>query len=163
MLNGFREIIQRSGISQIEFENGIMYGRNSNNASVIIAPGKELWSVIQNDEEMKSMMQPLDATSDLSKRVAMVMGIVTENSNDWIDLDTDTLYKGKIIKISVDGFEYDITINRDMLPLKLKKAEYNNIRYRIRLMGDPILIVQKEFKQVPPDCDYTMSRVFQII
>lgn len=165
-LNNFKDTMLRASLSNYVYVNRNLITTHPKGYSVIIIPEKDLWTTLIDDDEMKKNMREVILTnpddfelSDLTKYCDDI-----DNRDIWIELDAETLYKGKIIRVKVhDDFEYDVPINRDLLPLKLKKAEYNDIAYRIFTSESPMLCIKKRFNYPLPDAGFTMIRVFSII
>lgn len=163
-LKYYKELINRANLSKfVNYEN-ILAGKNKDNKTVVVIPDIPLWNAILEDPELKENITKYNENSYLDLTVEDLVRYTSDfNSPAWIDLDTTTIYEGKMIELRVNEVEYEIPISRDCLPLKLKKAECNNLTYRI--FGSPILTlgIKKYFPFKVPGCDVTMMRMFRII
>lgn len=164
-LNYFKEIMKRASLSNYLYVNEIMISQNPKNQSIIIIPEHELWLKIVDDEEIKSQIKELDVNIPKERELNSLTVYGSDlNSKEWIDLDIDSLFAGKIIKVSIHDFDYDVPINKNLIPLKLKKSEYNNITYRIfKNNNQLVLALKKTFTFSIDNCNFTIIRLFKII
>ncbi len=86
-------------------------------------------------------------------------------SPEWVSISMEEdLVSGKVFKITINKkFGYDIPVNKDILPLKLKKAEYDNISYRVFVSPMLLLGIRKRFESKLPKCGFSLTRLFQIV
>jgi len=139
-LNDFKSIMLRASLSDYLHVNGILISKNPKDVSVIIKPDKSLYKYIEY----------IKYTDESNKEL-------------WIDINCDDLYAGKVISISVNGFNYEVSVNKNSVPLKLRKAEFNNISYRIFTNPKLILTLAKRFDGYVDDSSFTMFRLYQIL
>lgn len=165
-LNNFKDTMLRASLSDYVYVNKNLITVHPKGYSVIVIPDQDLWTTIIDDEEMKKDITEANLNNPDDSELADLIKYCNDlDSPLWIELDPEVLYKGKIIRVKVhDNFEYDIPINRDLLPLKLKKAEYNNISYRIFMDDEsPVLCIRKKFEYPLENGGFAMIRVFSII
>lgn len=160
----FKDVMLRASLSDYLYVNNMLISKNQK-GTILVIPDNELWLKLLDDPEIKEHLQELDISipEHYEKSQLMVYGEDLENES-WVETDSEILYKGKIFKINIKGFEYEVPINRDLLPLKLKKAEYNNISYRVFIKPNVTLVLKKRFNF--PDieeCGFTIVRMFKII
>lgn len=164
-LESFRNVMTRSSLSSYVYVNSEMLSKTPKGYSVLIIPDQELWNQIIKDSEFQVQMKELDMESPEAnaQRELFTYG---ENisSEGWIEADPDILFKGKVFKIKIHGFEYEIPINRDLLPLKLRKAEYNNISYKVFTSPNVVLALKKrfDFKDVEGG-GFSIMRMFKVL
>lgn len=161
-LKYFQEVMLRASLSNYTHVNRIMCSKNPKEKTILIIPEIGLWNSIL-DSEMKEKIKELDSKDKNYNETNNVIHYGETINDDWFDIDTETLYQGKIVKIKIDGYEYDFSINRDCLPLKLKKAEYNEIKYKVFTLPYHVLAIKKYFPFPISDYGFTMMRLFQII
>lgn len=169
-LKTFKEVMKRASLSNYHYVDGILLSRLSKNnrvISILVVPDEELWLRIINDEELKPNIKELDIAIPEEYVLKDIFQYGKDlNSNSWINLDSEEIQKGKVISISVrDGWDYEIPINKDQLPVKLKKAEFNNIKYKVIDNINLVLLLQKRFDS-PVGVEaggFSMLRVFRII
>ena len=165
-LNIFKDVIKRSLLENFIFMNKMMISVNTKDKySVILMIEDELWNQIINDDELKPHIIEFDPLKskdpDSIKRIFSYENDI--NSNDWINLDCEQLYAGKVMKISLNDIEYDIPICKTLIPLKLKKAEYNNISYKIISGIQTVLMLKKKFEYPLEKCGFSIVRIFYIL
>ncbi|MCM1215425.1 MAG: hypothetical protein NC548_13010 [Lachnospiraceae bacterium] len=161
----FKQVMTRSSLSNYVYVNNTMLTKSPKGYSVVIIPEQELWNKIIEDESLKSDMRELDEDNqnDAAQKELIVYGDQI-NDNGWIEADPNVLFAGKVFKIKIHGFEYEIPINRDLLPLKLRKAEYNNIAYRVFTAPSVVLALKKKFDYKDVDGGgFTIMRLFKVL
>lgn len=156
-INTFEDVMTRSSLSDYFHVNRTLLSKNPKDNSVLVVVDQILWNAIIDKPEIKDHM--MEASQEDAKICAYGDDL---NNEAWIELDADELYSGKIIKVTIDKLEYDISINKALIPLKLKKSEFNNIRYRV-FPNDMILALQKRFDYPLEDHGFSVIRIFQII
>lgn len=164
-INRFRDVMLRASLSDYLYVNQTMISKNPKDNSIIIIPDQDLWIRLIDDEELKNHIKELDITNkDHSEQMKLCSYSDDLIHESWIEIDPNILFTGKIFKIGVKGFEYELPINRGLLPLKLRKAEYNNISYRVFTKPNLVLALKKRFDfPAIENCGFTMIRMFQII
>ena len=164
-LESFRNVMTRSSLSSYVYVDSKLLSKSPKGYSILIIPDQELWNQILNDEEFKSNMtelNPEDPDTEAQKELFIYGEDLT--SDGWIEADPEILFKGKVFKIKIHGFEYEIPINRDLLPLKLRKAEYNNISYRVFTSPNVVLALRKRFDFKDVDSGgFTIMRMFKVL
>ena len=65
--------------------------------------------------------------------------------------------------ININGLEYDLSINKNLIPLRLKKSEYCDISYKVFPNDDMIFALKKRFEYPLEDHGFTIIRLFKII
>lgn len=165
VLESFRNVMTRSSLSSYVYVDYKLLSKSPKGYSILIIPDQELWNQILNDEEFKSNMtelNPEDPDTEAQKELFIYGEDPT--SDGWIEADPEILFKGKVFKIKIHGFEYEIPINRDLLPLKLRKAEYNNISYRVFTSPNVVLALRKRFDFKDVDGGgFTIMRMFKVL
>ena len=170
----FKDVMQRASLSSYYHVNGIMLSKNTDDHTILIVPDISLWNKLIEDSELS--IQELDITKPDQAKEQLLFQYgesISEGTWDVIDLSED-LYSGKLFKISIKDHEYQIALNRDLMPLKLKKAEYDNVSYRIfsTYKKSLILAIKKRFEipivnqediENPISCGFTVLRLFHIL
>jgi hypothetical protein len=160
----FKDIMKRSLLEDFIFMNHIMVSYNTKEKyAVVLSIDEDLWKCIIDDEELKSHIKEFNPIED-SVNIKNIFSYENEILNDnWIDLDSDLLYDGKVMKININGIEYDIPICKSLIPLKLKKIEFNNIKYKIVSNKETLMILNKRFDYPIEKLGFSISRIFYIL
>ncbi len=160
----FKDVIKRSSLTKIYYLNNKMLSRNQKGKLILILPEKDLWEKIKEDEELKTQMTELNILDKDQYSLQEFFQYGDDLTKDWFEIDTETLYKGSIYHLLVNGFDYKIPVNRDLLPLKLKKAEYSHISYKV-IINPTMLLLKKKFETEVPEieCNFTVMRLFKIL
>lgn len=159
----FKDVMSRTSLSNYIYVNRVMISKTPKGRSILIIPDMNLWREILTDEEIEK--RELDIKNpDEIKLQALISYTDNIESNEWINLDSELLFTGKIIKIHVNGFDYKISLNRDLIPLKLRKKEYYKISYRIFTTKDSFVLgIKKRFDYPLEDSGFYIMRLFKII
>lgn len=159
----FKSIVERISAGDIIHQNRVMLCNNGK-CSILITANQTLWDELINDESFKSKMSEV-SPFDKERSGLINLG---EETGSWIDLDIDELNSGKVIHIKIEGYDYKIAICKDSLPVKLKKAEMNNISYQIATMQNQnytnkVLKLRKVFPGVVDDSSFSVMSIFLIV
>ena len=102
VLKEFESVMLRASLSDYYYVNSIMLSKNPMGHSILIIPDQLLWDKIMENSALKSHITELD----ISKPAGQIMlekikyGEDLGNSS-WIEIDSNELYNGKIIKIKI--------------------------------------------------------------
>lgn len=159
----FKNVMERSSLSDYLHVNRVLISKNQKDNSVLVTLDPVIWNNIIDDNDFKNKIRELDLKNPDDEQYSKIYSyaIDVNNNDSWIELDCDKLYSGKIVKIKLDNFEYEISINKSLLPLKLRKSEFNNITYKI--FDDMTLALNKRFNYPIEGCGFNVIRIFQII
>lgn len=157
-LNNFKDVMRRASIQNYGYVNRIMLSKNPKNQSILTIPEPELWTKILNDPDLKDHIKESDATGD----DVMLFSYGEDLATGWIEIDPNIIFNGVIFKLTIDGFEYDFPINKNLIPLKLKKAEANNIAYKV-FTSPNTLAIKKRFEFPVDGGSFTIMRLLQIL
>lgn len=118
----------------------------------------------------------LDLDSNLKKSINLKFDEIIDTDNlvkkinflteatviaEWSQISKENeIYLSKIFPIKVDSFEYDIIINRDQMPFKLLKAEYDSVYFAV---SKNLLLIKKRFESKLNDFGFSVIRGFQYI
>ena len=161
-INIFQDAMQRASLSNYLHVNRTLLSKNNNDNSVIINIDPILWNSIIELPEFKDNIKELDITKAEDSSLIELCSYCDSSSDSWVELNSDELYAGKILKISIQNLEYELTISKALIPLKLKKAEFNNISYRI-IPDKMILALKKRFEYPLEEYGFDIIRIFQIV
>jgi hypothetical protein len=154
------ETILRGSASIYYNVNGILLSKNKLDCILLVVPDKPLLEKLLENKnitiEELSMENPdFKYFNDLFKYGQNL------SDNSWISLP-ENFCEGSKVEITLKDYDYPIEINSALLPLKLKKAEYGNISYRIFI--NPLVIgLKKDFGSVNPGFGFSMLRLFRVI
>jgi len=167
------DILDRAFVSSYLSVNNIMLFEDKNGISILVVPDQTLATEVFKSYEIDGRELDLSNPAEIEHQWKFQYG--EDLKENWIPIDvTDDLFNGKLFKITVKDTEYNITINKELMPVKLKKAEYKDISYRTfgtrsRKMDSYIektpliLAIKKRFDSPVEDCGFTMIRLFQIV
>ena len=163
-LNTFKDVMLRASLTNYLYVNGILLSKNKNGSTIIIVPDKTLWLKIIDDTDLKPNIKELDASNPTEYELFNVIKYVDDLSPDkWLQLNGESIYAGEMVQITIsENHKYNIQLNKGLIPLKLKKAEYNNISYRI-FTNPYILALHKRFDGPVEDSSFSIIRLFNII
>lgn len=162
----FKDVMNRASLEKFIYLNKTLISQFSNSKKefyVLILPQQELWNKLIEDHELN--IKELDVSDKDQYKLLQKISYANDITDEaWIELDSEKFYKGQIINIRPEGFEYDIPVNKELLPFKLRKAEYNNISYKIFIKNNSFVIaLKKYFEPKLDECGFTIIRLFQII
>lgn len=164
----FKEVSQRAAFLNYVYVNDVLQTSNIKGQNVFIIIDQLLWDPLTNDEEIKSKLQPL--SMDGKEKMDLILKhskMLFTNDDQWVQInDCEGFIKGtNMIKVNVPNMEYDLTINKNLIPIKLRKAEANNISYKIFNSVNPIIVVKKYFEYKIDDQDYgfAIARAFKVV
>lgn len=161
-LNLFKDVMKRASILDYLYVNKNVFCITSKGMRVYIYFDQTLWNAIMDDEDLKSHFKEVDINKEEQRIVADRLSYFNDLENGWIEMDPEKVYKGETFKISIDGFSYDININKSIYPVRFKKAELNNFAYKVD-MKHMILFIKKKFDGAVEDSSFTIMRGFNII
>lgn len=160
----FKDVCNRSLLEDFIFMNHTMISINTKEKySVVLSIDKDLWNAIIDDKDLKSHIREYDPTIDGDDIKNLFSYMEDINNDGWINLDCDQLYAGKVMKIDINGIEYDIPVCKNLIPLKLKKNEFNNIKYKIIKRDQIALVLNKLFGYPLENSSFSISRIFYIL
>lgn len=154
-LERFNDIRERCKVKELIQLNNLLMGMNEKEVTIIFKLDSSLLDIID-----KSNIIPID----LNNPDHSVYNEYSNYTDDpLIDIDPESLFKGDILDIKINNFEYPVSISKDSFPFKLKKAEYNNIGYKIYNSPKHLLSLSKKFISTLDNHSFTLFRLFQII
>lgn len=157
-INVFKDVMKRISLQNYVYSNHILKSRNPKGQTVIIIPDMPLWEKLTEDKSFMTDVKEVDMNDPDKDLFNYADGI----DSGWIELDSQKVFSGEIIKITIEGFVYDFPINKGMIPLKLKKAEVNNISYRV-FTSPYVLGIKKKFVSPVDGGSFTIMRLMQIL
>jgi len=135
--------------------DNFIFGKRKNYSSyVIILPSQELIPyVIPKDVEFTN-----------NERIKNLLRFIEIDNDDWIQLNNDEILSGFNIKIQIDNYNYEVEINKKILPLRLLKKEFNNFYYKI-IYGNnmPLFFMKKIFKNCIPNTNFTIMQIYHVL
>ena len=154
----FKDVMKRCSLQNYVYVDTTLISKNQKDQSIIMVMEHPLWNKLTEDNEFMKNVTEMDINS--SDRNLLKY---SENLDvGWLEVDPQTIFNGLTFKITVKGFVYELLINKNMIPLKLKKAEVNNIQYKI--FSDPyVLAIRKKFVSPVDGGSFTIMRLMQIL
>ena len=151
-IKNFNSVIEKASIDKFYIENKFIIGKTKTNIAILINCNNNLskelnvsFNNLENNNENKMIFKLINSAS----------------LNDiWINIPSSTEMNVSNIFTIPHISEYDITINRDQMPCKLCKAEYNNVYYGIY---DKILLIKVNFNIGIEGYEFSLIRGFILI
>ena len=162
----FKDIVTRASLSNYYYVDNIINCKNNSSNTILVIPDKLLWDKLTEDEDWKkeNNFKEADVSKPDEANIASWAVYARSLEEDWINIETDAdLSTGKLFKIKINDYEYKVSINRDLMPMKLKKSEYEGVSYKVFLKPLHILAIKKRFDSAVTGCGFTVVRLFQII
>lgn len=161
-LETFKQVIERANLSNYYSVNNILLSNPDDSYRILIVPDVALWNMILDTDSINH--SELDITDPVQYSEQQWFNYVSDINNEmWMPIEvTEDLFSGKVFEITIKDHCYTIPINKELLPLKLRKAEYTDISYRVFTKPNLILGIQKRFKTFA-DYDFSIIRLFRII
>lgn len=155
----FDGVVTRSSASGYIYVNNIALFKTKDDKSMLIVPEDKLWNEIVSRPDY---IREIDLNNKEESDFRGIFKFADDLNEGWIDLDTNILSAGKVMKISYKSIEYEIPINKDLLPLRLTKDEWNNVTYRIFI--DPLtLVIRKKFETGIEGFDFNMLMCYRVL
>lgn len=163
-LLNFKDVMHRASLTNYLYVNKTLLGKNAKDQSILIIPDQELWLKILDDPDLKKCIKELDISNQQENSLQYIFTYADSiDDPSWIDINVDILFAGKIFKANIDGLDYEVPINKNLIPLRLKKAEYTKISYKIFKGESIILGIKKRFDFPIKDYGYSIIRLFKVI
>ncbi len=157
-LDNFKNVMKRASLEEYLYMNRIMLSKNKKDQSILIIPEFQLWDKITDDKELFEHIKEIDVNSPDKE----LFNYGEDLTNGWLDIDPMVIYNGSVFKINIDSFVYEFLINKNMIPLKLKKAEVNNISYKV-FVTTHVLAIKKKFEFPVEGGSFSIMRLMQIL
>lgn len=158
----FKEVIERSGLDSFFNINNIFIGKNKKGNYISIYLEDDLLLAIREDNDLKDKITLVSNSEE-----DYIYEYLQKIKDEWIELDSEKLYKGELISLSgtiEENLGYSIPIGKSLLPLKLKKAEFNQISYQVLTENKDLTIyLRKIFEPKFDNCGFTIIRIFKIL
>jgi hypothetical protein len=160
-LKVFKDVTLRASLSSYYYVDLVMLSKNEDGNTILVIPDRDLILKLREDPDMD--IKELDISNAEQYKLHHYFKYGNDLEEDWFPIEIkEELFSGKIFKIRLHDREYEIPINRELMPLKLKKAEYDNVSYKI--FTDPlILAIKKRFDFTMEGYGFTIMRLFQVI
>ena len=126
-LKSFKDVFKRLNIISVQKQNRNLLCNTNKKQNVFIRIDSELWNLIMEDP-ISETFKDVDPSD---KFTVMLLNSIPNDDNNWVDINAEDFQLGKLINIQLDGYDYKISISKDNLILKLKKAELSDIGYQI--------------------------------
>ena len=152
-INLFNKVIERIGISKFYLET---------NYTICVNEKDDFILVFELEENLKNHINlnyDILNNDELKKRINIIMNVL--KTDNWIKIDPSyEMHLSKIFSIDIDDCIYSIDINRDQMPFKLLKSEYDSIYYTY---NKNILLIKKEYKSKLDGYGFSVIRGFQFV
>lgn len=140
--------------------NGVLLSKNKLDCILLVIPDKPLLEKLLENRNITIDELTVD-NPDFKYYQGLFKYGEDLDDDRWIVLP-DNFCDGTSVEINLKDYDYPVEINSSLLPVKLKKAEFNNIMYRIFI--DPLVIgLRKDFKSINEGFGFSMLRLFRVI
>ena len=148
----FHSVIARMGVDVL-YEYNRMWLIQLEEYRCIVIPDNTLYDELMTGVAFKEKIKPCDIEN--SRLFSYT------NATNWVPLDvSEEHFSGKEISIIIDGFNYDIPLNKDLMMVRLRKSEFTNISYQVYKEKHLVLGIKKRFDS---EYGFDMIRLFQIV
>lgn len=157
----WKEVTQRASLSSYYNVNGTLVSKNNKGKILLVVMDIPLLALILADKDID--VKEFDISDPETKEYRAWFEYGSKLDGDgWLSLVDDTgFYDGKVIEIVINGHDFPVIISKELLPLKLKKAEFEMVEYRV--FTDPgVLAIRKRYQPLE-NHGFTIMRLFQII
>ena len=157
----WKETTLRASLVSYYNVDGILVSNNDDGKLILVVPDKPLLELLLDDKE--TIIQDYDLLNKDTRELGKWFGYGKDMDDvTWLPIsDPEKFYNGSTVEIQIDTHEFPILISKELLPFKLKKAEFTEISYRV-FVDPPVLGIRKRF-EILPDYGFTMIRLFQVI
>ncbi len=163
-LTMFMDVLNRSQVVSMKYENNILYTKNEKSSSpMVLIVDHTLWVKLMENEKFSSMISELSPLDENDRVTLDRINLVKDMDSGWLEISADSMQNDDRIFINLDGFEYQIEINKTIWPLRFKKAEFTNFSYQIFPKPYNTFVIRKKFDGPVDDSSFYLMRLFQII
>ena len=149
----FNKVIERINATKFYLETNYTVCINEKDDYILIF---ELEENLKNNINLNYDILNND---EIKKRINIIMNVI--KTDNWIKIDPSyEMHLSKIFSINIDDSLYNIDINRDQMPFKLLKSEYDSIYYTY---DKNILLIKKEYKPKLEGYGFNVIRGFQFV
>ena len=163
-LEVFQSVIDRIGGPKLIYQNRNILITSSKGINIGIIVDQTLWNEIWKDNLLAFRMTEFNINDPDANNLKERFSFLEEyKEEEFLPLDQVDLYNGKVIEIHHDEAAFDIMINKNLFPLRFKKAEFNNFGYQIKKRNYLALSIKKTFVNKIPDTNFTIMRNFKVL
>lgn len=157
----WQEIIDRSSLSELRNVNGVVIGLTAEKKKTLLVPEPELLTLLLADDAHSKLI-PFDReeTATVDYLPWFDYGLRLSEPG-WLELDGEKFYAGEAITVQLGEDTPKAYLSKDSLPLKLKKAEFIDLSYRV-FPAEKVVGIRKHFETLPGH-GFDLLRLFQII
>lgn len=162
-VNLFFDVINRCGFQVFRRYNTILHSKSKKNSGTFFVVEQNLWNIISEDQDFNEITREFNPLIDSDRLILDKMIFTKDMDNGWIQIPDEEMQSDKRIFIAIDGFEYNVEINKTIWPIRFRKAENGNFSYKVFRSPFYAFAIRKKFEGVGEDASFYMMRVFQII
>ena len=159
----FFNIIDRCGFSVFKREDKILHTKNKKNAGTYFIIDQTLWNAVSEDQDFNEIVRELSPLIPADRLIIDRIPLLRDMENGWIEISDESMMNDPKIYISLEGYNYQIEVNKTIWPIRFKKAENNNFAYKIFRGKTDSFAIRKKFVGPLDDTSFYMVRMFQII
>lgn len=157
----WQEIIDRANLTELRNVNGVVIGLTAERKKTLLIPEPRLLTLLLADETHSKLL-PFDreeiTTIDYLPWFDYGLRL---SEPGWLELDGEKFYAGETITVQLGEDTPKAYLSKDSLPLKLKKAEFVGLSYRV-FPVEKVVGIRKHFDTLP-EHGFELLRLFQII
>ena len=157
----FKDVILKSGFDIARQYNQTLYVEGPK-GGLIVKIDQGLWNAIMEDPEMKSWISELDISKPEDRDIIDKFNYC-ENDGGWLEIDSEKIYAGAIIHITIESLSYQVPINKNLFIVKFKKSDTNNFTYKLLTVPRLSLVLRKTYEGKVENSNWSIYRVFQVL
>lgn len=154
-------MVERSKLTDCRNANGVIIGVTPEKKKVLMVPDTKLLTLLlELDGDNKVTAYDIEEKSTGEYRSWFDYGLrLTEPG--WLEIDGEKLGAGETITIQLADDQPSVYLSKDSLPLKLKKAEFTGLSYRV-FPAEKVVGIRKRFENLS-DHGFELIQLYQII
>ena len=157
----FKDVILKNGFEIAHYLNNTLYVEGPK-GGLVVKVSPELWNIIIGDPEIKSWISELDISKPDDRTIADKFDYCNSDEG-WLDIDSEKIYTGAIIHITIDSLSYQVPINKNLFVVKFKKSDTNNFTYKLLTSPRLSLVLRKTYTSDVEGGSWSIYRIFQVL
>lgn len=157
----WQEIIDRANLTELRNVNGVVIGLTAEMKKTLLVPEPGLLTLLLADDA-HSKLVPFDRDEATTVDYLPWFDYGLRLSEPgWFELEGEKFYAGETITVQLGEDAPKAYLSKDSLPLKLRKAEFVGLSYRV-FSAEKVVGIRKHFDTLP-EHGFDLLRLFQII
>ena len=162
-VNQFMDVMTRTKVTGFKRNDRVLYAETAKCNNLLLIPDIALWNELCDDPDLNEITRELNPGVKEDAYRLVMTNVGKHMDDEWIPIDDNKMLNDDIVYVKVEGFEYDIELNKTIFPLRFKKAEWGNFAYNIFDQPFHSFAIRKQFVSPIEDASFYVVRVFRII